>query len=189
MNITDGELIEQIRRRDEKAFESIVKIYGRLISSIVSKHMYSLENYQDECINDILLAIWNNVEYYNTSKNSFKNWIAVIAKYTSLNYVKKYKKYGNNIELDEVKLITEDNNVEQLIQQDINKELEEMLGCLKKKDRVIFTELYLKDKSIDEICFQTGMRKDYIYNRVSRGKKKLRALWEKGGKCNGSENI
>lgn len=189
MKQTDEELIEQIKRRDEKAFEYIVKIYGRLIKSIVSKHMYNLESYQDECINDILLAIWDNVECYDEAKNSFKNWIAVISKYTSLNYVKKYKKYSNNIELDEFKLVTEDTNINQFIQEDISKELEKMLSCLKKKDRVIFTELYLKDKSIEEICFQTGMRKDYIYNRLSRGKKKLRTLWNKGGTYNESKNI
>lgn len=189
MKQTDEAIIELINRRDEKAFDLLVKAYGSLINSIVSKHMYNLVSYQDECINDILLAIWNHAECYDADKNSFKNWIAILAKYKSLNYVKKYKRIGESIELDAVNLVTEDNLVNRLVQQDIRGNLEHILNGLKEKDRMLFTELYFNDKSVDEVCSQTGMDKNYIYNRLSRGKKKLRALWERGMKCDERQRI
>lgn len=185
MEPVDEAIIERIKRKDEKAFDYIVEKYGGLIKSVVNKHMYDLGNHQDECINDILLAIWNHIECYDSTKNSLKNWIAVISKYTSLNYVKKYKKETTHIELEQVEMISEDSTVNRLIQQDTSREVEKLLGQLKQKDRELFIELYLKDKSIDEVCLQTGMQRDYIYNRVSRGKKKLKTLWQKGGKDNG----
>lgn len=151
--------------------------------------MYNLGSYQDECINDILLAIWDHVACYDASKNSFKNWIAILAKYTSLNYVKKYKRLSDSVELDSSNLVTQDNNISKLIQQDIREDLEHVLSGLKEKDRIIFTELYFNDKSMDEVCWQTGMNKNYIYNRLSRGKKKLRALWERRMNHDGREGI
>lgn len=126
-------------------------MYGGLINSIIRKHMYHLESYQDECMNDILLAIWDNIACYDPTKNSSKNWVSVVSKYTSLNYIKKYQKLSNNTELDYVQLISEDSNINGLIQQDTRDELEMLLGCLKNKDKIIFTELYLNDKNMKEI--------------------------------------
>ena len=179
MKQTDEEIIQLFKLRDERAFELLVKTYGGLINSIVSKHMYNLLSYQDECVNDILLAIWDYIECYDGTKNSFKNWIAILAKYKSLNYVKKYKKLNEEVELDKAYLVTEDEHLNRLLQHDTRKGLEAILGELKEKDRQLFTEIYFNDKSVEEVCKQTGKSKNYIYNRLSRGRKKLKTLWER----------
>jgi len=33
-----------------------------------------------------LLAIWDNIDSFDEDKNSFKNWVAAISKYKSIDY-------------------------------------------------------------------------------------------------------
>lgn len=48
-----------------------------------------------------------------------------------------------------------------------------MIYLLSKEDQVIFINLFFEEKDYDEISKITGLTKEVIYNRVSRGKKKL----------------
>ncbi len=69
-----------------------------------------------------------------------------------------------------------------LIEKELSNELEEMLSHLKEKDRELFLKLYVEEQDIDDISEETGMNRDVIYNRVSRGKKKLRDIFKIGGR-------
>ena len=60
-----------------------------------------------------------------------------------------------------------------------------MLKSLSEEDRRIFIKLYFEDKNMDEISFDTKLAKPVIYNRLSRGKKKMREAFSiKGGSDN-----
>ncbi len=78
MVINDDNFLEQLRKRDEDALYYVIDMYGGLIKSIVSKHLYNLQFIQEECIDDILLAIWDNIASFCPEKNSFKNWVGAI---------------------------------------------------------------------------------------------------------------
>ena len=57
-----------------------------------------------------------------------------------------------------------------------------MLNSLSEQDREIFKKLYFEGKNINEISEDTGLSRSVLYNRLSRGKKKLRkASIIKGG--------
>ncbi|KXI91842.1 hypothetical protein ACS46_11075 [Bacillus cereus] len=49
--------------------------------------------------------------------------------------------------------------------------------ALNKKDRYGFTR-YIDGYSIDDIAKELKVTVDYIYNRISRGKKKIQKLWK-----------
>ena len=104
----------------------LVDNYGGIITSVVRKHLGILINYEEECVNDILLSIWESIEGYDKDKNTFKNWICVIAKYKSINYRKKYLA---NYKLEEI-----DNEIfyidKRLIQLEIDEDIEDILSCL-----------------------------------------------------------
>ena len=61
-----------------------------------------------------------------------------------------------------------------LLEKEISEELELLLGCLNPSDRELFLRLYVEEESVEQISRDTGMEKTVIYNRVSRGKKKIR---------------
>ena len=53
-----------------------------------------------------------------------------------------------------------------------------ILNCLKKEDREIFIKLYIEEKEIEDISLDTGLKKDVIYNRLSRGRRKMRNIFK-----------
>lgn len=64
--------------------------------------------------------------------------------------------------------------LERLIDQELSDELEKMLRCLKPLDRQLFLKLYVEEKSVSQVSQETGMESSVIYNRISRGRKKIR---------------
>jgi len=174
MKITADNFIGQLRVHNEKALVYVVEEYGGLITSIVRKHLYAMPDSQEECFNDILLNVWNHIDSFNEIKNSFKNWIAGIARYRSIDYLRKYKRDLDNVSWDDIVVAKEDANLIQLVDQEISEELEMMLSCLKPEDQELFMKLYVEELDVNEVSRDMCMDKDVIYNRVSRGKRKMR---------------
>ena len=68
----------------------------------------------------------------------------------------------------------EDAMLERLVQEEISEEMESLLSCLSESDRSLFWKLYVEEKPREEVSQETGMKKAVIYNRISRGKRRVR---------------
>ena len=178
MNITEENFISRLKNKDEKALEYVIDSYGWIIKTVVKKHLSKLENHQDECINDIILAIWNNIERFDENKSSFKNWVGGISKYKSIDYSRKYSERVSIENIENLSISSKYDIHEEVIKEDLSEELEGMLNQLKPKDKELFIKLYVKEQEIDEIALDMGINRDAVYNRVSRGKKKLRDIFK-----------
>ncbi|OHX51616.1 sigma-70 family RNA polymerase sigma factor [Planococcus faecalis] len=123
-------------------------------------------------MDDVLLAVWNNVDDYDSTKSSFKNWIAAITKYKAINYQRKH------IKQLEKQVLLEPNTLEteQLV---LEHDIESLLMQLNKEDRILFTRYYLEDQDMKSLEEDLNIPKSQIYNRLSRGRKKLRTLKDK----------
>lgn len=179
MKITEENFILELKKKNEKALEYVIDNYAWIIKTIVRKHLFKLKYYEDDCINDILLGIWNNISSFNESKNTFENWIAAISKYKAIDYKRKYFKDLKNKNIDSEIII---NNYEKdffshITKNELDEDIESLLNCLNEKDKNIFFSLYVEENDLDYISKKNGMKKENIYNRISRGKKKLRSLF------------
>lgn len=182
LQITEDNFIEQIKKKNEKALEYVIYSYGWVLKSVIKKHLYYLPDYHEECLNDCLMSIWENICYYDPEKSSFKNWIGGVAKYKALNYVRKYLRDLENENIENITVFTEDNALKAILTKELSLETEKMLECLSEEDREIFIKLYFEEKNMDEISCDTGLAKPVLYNRLSRGRKKMRQAFSlKGG--------
>lgn len=171
----DDLIIRYIKIKKEKGITLLVDNYGALIKSIVRKYIGDLGNgYDEECINDIIFSIWNNINSFNKEKNNFKNWIAAISKYKALDYKKKYYKVSLNENIDRVSISSEENLDENIIRDDLNKEIRTLLESLNKSDKELFIRYYLEEESLDNISNDLSVGRSTLYNRLSRGRKKLK---------------
>ena len=59
-----------------------------------------------------------------------------------------------------------------------------MLKNLSKKDQMLFEKFYFKNKTANDISKETNMTEENIYTRLSRGRKKMKDIFE-GRKNNG----
>ena len=167
-------MIKYIKKKKENGMEMLIDSYGALITFIVRRNLNNLKEYEEECIDDVLFSIWNNIDSYDQKKNSFKNWIGAIAKYKTIDYKRKYIKIME-IEDISIHVIEDSRKVEEnILKEELRGEIEELLKNLKEQDRELFIKYYLEEKDMDEICRHMEMNSAVAYNRLSRGREKLR---------------
>ena len=175
--INEENFLDQLKTKNEKALDYVIDTYGWIIKSVIKKHLYNLQSVQDECINDVLLGLWNNIDKFDENKSEFKNWIAGIAKFKAIDYKRKYLRELDNENVDDLN-ITVDDSINELLKNELSLEMQEMMNSLKEKDRELFYKLYVEEIEVDKVSQETGIKRDVIYNRVSRAKKKLRDIFK-----------
>lgn len=179
MDITDNELASLVAHKNEAAFTELIRRYGGLIKSIVSYHLKDISMWQEDCVNDILFAIWQNTDRFDAGKSTLKNWIGAVAKYRAINYKRKFYRELTAGELTED--ITDGKEVDAgILRQEIESETISLLADLNPKDREIFISRYFLEQSVEAIADKIHQSPSWVYNRLSRGRKKLRRIY--GGK-------
>lgn len=179
MTITQQNFIKQLKRKDETALIFVIDEFGWIIKSVIKKQLSSFSDKQGECMNDVLLAIWNHIDSFDENRSSFSNWVAGISRYKALDYKRKYIKYMREIPLDSIEsadAVWEDC---EKLDREISEEMESMLSCLSAKDQDIFIRLFVEECPASQVAKEIGMETSALYNRVSRARKKLKNLYEK----------
>ena len=174
MKIGEKNYIQQLQLHNEKALMYVIDEYGGLIMAIIRKHLFSQPEKQEECFDDVLLKIWQNISEFDERKNSFKNWAAAITRYRAIDYLRQYQRELVTVDIEDAAIAQEDRMLAGMLEQEISEEMEQTLGCLKPLDRELFLKLYVEEKTAEQVSEETGMKKEIIYNRLSRGKNRIR---------------
>ncbi len=178
----DQWMIAQIKRRNEAGLKQLIDKYTGLLKSIIQKTMAYLPQYQEECLNDVLLAIWNNIEQYDAAKSSFKNWICVIAKYRAINYLKKYQNEIQNLSWEEEKHEESYAHHDNVFQQELWEiQLDQLLEPLSEQDKILFKDYFISTDDTETVAKRNELTPGALYSRISRGKKKIRDFFAREG--------
>ncbi|MCC0630568.1 MULTISPECIES: sigma-70 family RNA polymerase sigma factor [unclassified Clostridioides] len=167
----DKLIIKNIKKQKEKGMEMLIDEYGSFITSIVRRTLANARIYEEECIDDVLLSIWNNIEKFDSEKNSFKNWIGSISKYRAINYRKKYANSNVYLDSEAKEIIYIDKDLDK---REIEEEVDNLISTLSYKDAELFRKYYLEDVSLKDIAVQNETTVENLHNRLSRGRKKMR---------------
>ncbi len=144
------------------------------MKSIIRKHLANCQHLHDECINETLLAVWYNIEKYS-GPNNFKNWLAAITRYKAIDCKRQYLKV---VEREVLNHPGEHfDNERTLLKNELSEEIEDLLAYLTPEDRELFKKYYLENEDMRTLEKEAGIKSSVIYNRLSRGRKKIRALW------------
>lgn len=182
MKITNENFLSELGRKNPQAIEYIVGQYGSLIKSVLIHNLGSQEERWEECFNDCLMAIWNHPDRFEEKKSEFKNWICAIAKYKAIDLMRREQRHAGQVSLDQEGFALAGTDEGNFDRSESDIELERLLACLSPADRELFVRRYVDEESMDQIMAATGMERDLIYSRISRGKKKIRKLFrERGG--------
>lgn len=172
-------------RRDEYV-EYVLTEYGSLLKGVLIRNLYDKADRWEECFNDVLLAVWNNWSRFALIEEEKRaGWLCAIAKYKAIDLLRRESRCNEKvISIHDAWVVSEverqycqrqgiapaDNSAE---------ELDKLLACLKLEDRDLFCRRYIKEESIEEISAGTGFSKENVYQRLSRGKRKLKEVWGK----------
>ncbi|MDU1454810.1 MAG: sigma factor [Paeniclostridium sordellii] len=86
--MNDVNLIDRLVQKDESALEELIEIYGDLIYRASNKILNNKE-LSEECVNIVLLKIWDGIKYYKKEEGLFKNWIFTLCKYTAIDIMER----------------------------------------------------------------------------------------------------
>ena len=171
--VDQDNFLQELSRKNEKALEYVVDVYGGLIKTIVKRHLRGLTDYQEECINDVFLAVW------------FEKWLGGVTRYKALTYKRKYLNRQQAAGLEEIQEPGEESRELSQLVEELSDETEAFLSCLKEEDRFLFRQLFIEEMEPDEVARKNGIKRENLYNRVSRGKKKIRRHFPKTGQEKG----
>lgn len=183
MKVTEENFIPLLCRKHEKALEYCMLHYGGLVKAVVHRYLGSLPQYEEECQNDVFFAVWNHIDAYDPERNPFANWIAGVARLKALDCKRKYASRMLETSREAMEetgqpVIQAEFSAElQAVEEEFSEETQQILACLKPKDRELFLRLYIEEENMEEVSQSTGLAKPVIYNRLSRGKKRIRSLF------------
>lgn len=177
MKITEHNFIEQLNRRNEKALDYVLLEYGWIIKTVTQKHLHNLPELQKECINDVLLAVWEHIGSYDSRRSTFKNWIAGVSRFKALDAMRRQFRYSCEESLETVEASTGIQTDIQMdaafLERELSEETESLLSCLTPSDQAIFIRLFFQEESVQTVASDMGIRTSALYNRISRGRKKI----------------
>ena len=177
VKINEQNFIAELRLGNEQALAYVIDTYGGLIYSVVRKQLSSLPELQQECVNDVLLAIWQHCDSFDASRSTFANWAAAICRYKAIDCRRMWLNRLQAQPLETAEWIADEKSKAAMLEQEIFEEMEQMLSCLHEDDRQIFRKLYLEGYSVEEVADTMGVKRSHVYNRVSRGRSRLRKIY------------
>ena len=126
MNINEDNFIKEMKKGNEKSLFYVIDNYGWILKTVIKKHLFYLPSYYDEVMNDCLLSIWENINSYDSEKSSFKNWVGSIAKYKSIDYIRKYLKERENRNIEDMVIVAEDSPLKEILKNEVNEQIRQI---------------------------------------------------------------
>lgn len=174
MDQKEQDLVRRIKNRDETALLEVIDDYAPLLKSLIYKKLSFLPDEVEEVMNDTFLKIWDNIEQFDENKGTFRNWICAIANYRAVDRLRASYKKNNTLPLREDILMDKGNPEEIVLAMELFNGLLELLENLKDEDQEIFIDLFFEGMSYEEISIKYDISISNLYNRVSRGNKRLK---------------
>jgi RNA polymerase sigma factor (sigma-70 family) len=176
LRVTEVNVVQQIKLKNEDCIPYLLKTYGGLLNAIIQKYLQGNQQDAEECLADVLVSIWFHIDSFDSTKNELKQWIAAIAKYRAIDYLRKSEKSKQNISKFEFD--------ERVSSPPISKQIEFDMSCLLNElndtERTIFEKYYVEGVPSREIANEFQTKESWVHNKLSRGRKKLKTILQKG---------
>ncbi|MEJ8305948.1 sigma-70 family RNA polymerase sigma factor [Saccharibacillus sacchari] len=170
----EQKIVQRIRNRDEQALREMIDHYGGLLKAIVYRHLPGSLQDREECLDDVLIAVWNHIASFDQERNSFKQWIAAVAKYRAIDYRRRWVKENERRAAGEPD--THRLHDTRHDEASLRSETDEVLAHLPEQERRLFEQYYLDGVPVREIAQEHQVKESWIHNKLSRGRKKLKKI-------------
>lgn len=176
--LSDNDLIEIIRRKDQERYREIVDRYQKKLFVYIYRLIGNREEAED-LLQNVFVKAYKNLNSYDTSRK-FSSWIYRIAHNESVNYIKRksLKKFISWETIvstkDKLDSSSEEEGADKAwIRKEVSKEVNEAIGKLPFKYKQVLTLRYYSDQSYEEIAEIIGRPVNTVGTLINRAKKKL----------------
>lgn len=170
----EKKLITSLKNKDEKALADLIENYSGILKSVIKRVLQSFPDLWDDCLNETLMAVWQNIDSYDCNRSSFKNWCASVARYKAIDTLRREVRHNNREEIRDENGYT-GNEFDQVL-------LKEIFKYLSPEDRKLFEAIFIEGYTYDEMAQKLGVSKDALYSRVKRSRRKIEKEFGEGVK-------
>ncbi|WP_430612628.1 sigma-70 family RNA polymerase sigma factor [Enterococcus sp. DIV0876] len=167
----DHEIIAMIRERKYHGLEQLMAVYGESMLRTIHRvlcHPHEISERQDVA-NEVFYEVWRNIDSYDPKKSSLMTWLLMVSRSRAIDRKRKRTPIGKEID------ICEWHNSE-IYQSPLEKEqFLCLIDTLDEIDQKIFLYYYFYQEAPQWIAQYMGLNTSAVYNRLSRGRQKLKA--------------
>jgi RNA polymerase sigma factor (sigma-70 family) len=203
---SDDDLAQRLHQRDPEALETLISRYSREIFYFIRVVLDGVGVAQDaeECVNDLFVAVWQEIDSFDPVRGTLRTWLTMRAKYIALDRRRQMcrRQAHNTQSADEIRQWTSsdsgrgrkafgwggydndnratlpphpESSMENLLEQsERREELRLALATLPELDRYLIYQRYFKFASTEELAAKTGLTRHAVDTRLWRARKSLR---------------
>ena len=201
---SDEELAQRLHERNPEALETLISRYSREVFYFIRLVLDNVGVTQDaeECVNDLFVAVWQEIDTFDSGRGTLRTWLTMRAKYIALDRRRQLcRRQVHNVQsADEIRQWSTDTggirnssgwgyesdyratlpphpeaSMENLLEQsERREELRLALATLPELDRFLIYQRYFKFASTEELAAKTGLSRHAVDTRLWRARKSLR---------------
>ncbi|GGC82876.1 sigma-70 family RNA polymerase sigma factor [Enterococcus wangshanyuanii] len=166
----EKDIITLLIERNFLGLEKFIDVFGtdiiKCIRSILNHPKERI--YHKETENEVFYRIWQKIATYDAQKSSLKTWTMTITRNICLDKKRQI--------IREQQMIPTEQLPETLLEEDYfeKEQFLDLLQSLNNEDQLIFLRYYYYQDSPKDIAKDLTMDTAQIYNRLSRGRQKLK---------------
>lgn len=173
----ERELIARLQKRDEAAFEELIRQYEKKVYTLCFRMCGNSED-AEEAAQDAFLALWRGIDRFR-QESSLSTWIYRLATNACIDTLRRRKKQSGSVSLDDEELFvdavdTSPQPQETVEQREAQKLLQEGLSALPEEYRKVLILREIEGLSYTEIAESASIELGTVKSRISRGRSLLR---------------
>lgn len=175
--MNERELIARLQKRDEAAFEELIRQYEKKVYTLCFRMCGNSED-AEEAAQDAFLALWRGIDRFR-QEPSLSTWIYRLATNACIDTLRRRKKQSGSVSLDDEELFvdavdTSPQPQETVEHRETQKLLQEGLSALPEEYRKVLILREIEGLSYTEIAESASIELGTVKSRISRGRSLLR---------------
>ena len=175
--MNERELIARLQKRDEAAFEELIRQYEKKVYTLCFRMCGNSED-AEEAAQDAFLALWRGIDRFR-QESSLSTWIYRLATNACIDTLRRRKKQSGSVSLDDEELFvdavdTSPQPQETVEHREAQKLLQEGLFALPEEYRKVLILREIEGLSYTEIAESASIELGTVKSRISRGRSLLR---------------
>lgn len=175
--MNERELIARLQKRDEAAFEELIRQYEKKVYTLCFRMCGNSED-AEEAAQDAFLALWRGIDRFR-QESSLSTWIYRLATNACIDTLRRRKKQSGSVSLDDEELFvdavdTSPQPQETVEHREAQKLLQEDLSALPEEYRKVLILREIEGLSYTEIAESASIELGTVKSRISRGRSLLR---------------
>lgn len=166
----DAQLLEQVRRGDERAIAAVFDRYSRVVFSVALRVLRDTASAED-VLQEVFLGVWRHPENFVAARGSLGGWLAVVARNRAIDVLRRKRP---SEQVDAVQLVSPTNLAEEAERNTLMGKAKTIIRRLPPEQRKTLEMAFFDGLTHSEIAEMTGDPLGTVKTRIRTALSTLR---------------